>query len=309
MMKLNLQQFAAPGLTTALRPDTFKRLQLNAGLFLRDFEYESIADASDLLTEIKSRISSGTGLLGATKGGGSFNVSREMRSPEVDGMRYRFKGGNFVDSTDPYLSTTLVETTPENFAMALGGTITNSGKKSTVTMNTAIEDGDYLTNLCWVGDLADGSLVLICLYNALNTSDFSFTFTDKGEGSLGVEFHACQDEVNDYDVSPFEVVFFLPGGELGSIEVTSIIGTSAGETKITTDHQLTSGQHFVYKIGLTAPTIGMNEPPDYTWTEWDGTSNINVGVSNNGKKITIAVVNSLGRALKSGNATLAVKTS
>ena len=208
MMKLKLQQFAAPGSTTALRNETFDKLQLNAGLFIKNFSYSSITDAAALKTAIAAAIVAGTDLLGATRGGGTFTVSREMRNPEIDGMRYRFKGGNFVDSTDPHLSTTLVEITPENFATLLGGKATTSGKKTTVKMETAIESTDYLENLCWIGDLADGQLVLICLYNALNTADFTFTFTDKGEGTLAVEFHACQDEVADYDEAPFEVVFF-----------------------------------------------------------------------------------------------------
>lgn len=200
---------SAPGMTTALRSETFSKLQLNAGVFLKNFTYNSIASASALLTAIQTAITSGN-ILGATRGGGSFNVGREMRNPEIDGMRYNFKGSFFVDSTDPYLSTNLVEVTPENFAVALGGTITGSSGKKTLTVNTAIDSSDYLTNLCWVGDLADGGLVLICLYNALNTSDFNFTFTDKGEGVIGVEFHACQANVNDYDEAPFEVVFFAP---------------------------------------------------------------------------------------------------
>lgn len=200
---------SAPGMTTALRSETFSKLQLNAGVFLKNFTYSSIASASALLTAIQTAITSGN-ILGATRGGGSFNVGREMRNPEIDGMRYNFKGSFFVDSTDPYLSTNLVEVTPENFAVALGGTITGSSGKKTLTVNTAIDSSDYLTNLCWVGDLADGGLVLICLYNALNTSDFNFTFTDKGEGVIGVEFHACQANVNDYDEAPFEVVFFAP---------------------------------------------------------------------------------------------------
>jgi len=210
MIKLKLQQFAAPGSTNALREATFDHLQLNCGVFLKDFNYSSIANAGALATAVASAITDGTKLLGATRGGGTFQVSREMRNPEIDGLRYRFKGGVFVDSTDPYLSTTLVETTPENFALALGGTATTEtgSKITTVKMPTAIGDSAYLTNLCWIGDLADGRFVLICLYNALNTADFTFTFTDKSEGTTAVEFHGCQDEVNDYDEAPFEVVFF-----------------------------------------------------------------------------------------------------
>jgi hypothetical protein len=75
-------------------------------------------------------------------------------------------------------------------------------------MPTALSSSSYLDDLCWVGDLADGRLVMIVLYNALNVSDFTFTFKDKGEGNFGVEFHGCQSDVQDYDEAPFEVVFF-----------------------------------------------------------------------------------------------------
>lgn len=199
---------SAPGSLSALREETFDNLQLNVGIFLKNFTYESITDADALLTAIETAITAGTSLLGVTRGGGSFNVSREMREPQIDGLRYRFKGGTFVDSADPYLTTNLVETTPQNFAVALGGTAVTTGKKTVVKMPTALGDSAYLTNLCWVGELADGRLVLICLYNAINTANFTFTFQDKNEGALAVEFHGAQSNVSDYDEAPFEVVFF-----------------------------------------------------------------------------------------------------
>lgn len=203
---------SAPGFTNALRKETFDNLQLNAGIFVKNLTYNSITDATALKTAIANIITSGSNpagvLIGATRGGGTFTVTREMRTPEIDGMRYKFKGGNFVDSVDAYLSTTIVEVTPDNVADLLGGTATPSGKKTTVKMETAISSSDYLTNLCWIGDLSDGRMVLICLLNALNTADFTLTFSDKSEGTLAVEFHACQSNVNDYDEAPFEVVFF-----------------------------------------------------------------------------------------------------
>ena len=204
---------SAPGGLTALRSDTFQKLQLNAGICLKDLDYSSVTDATALKTAIANIISGGSNpigvLLGATRGGGTFTVTREIRTPEVDGMRYPFKGSDFVDSTDAQLSTTLLEVTPQNIADLLAtGTATTSGKKTTVKMATAIDTTDYLTNICWVGDLADGRLVLICLKNAINTADFTFTYTDKGEGTLAAEFHARQANVGDYDEAPFEVVFF-----------------------------------------------------------------------------------------------------
>ena len=132
-----------------------------------------------------------------------------MRTPEIDGVRYPFKGGNFVDSVDAYLSATLVEVTPDSIKATLGNaTATTSGKITTIKMHTAVEDADYLTNLCWVGDISDGRVVMIVLHNALNTADFTLTFADKGEGTLAAEFHAHQAEVTDYDYAPFEIVYF-----------------------------------------------------------------------------------------------------
>lgn len=201
----------APGLTTPLREETFENLQLNAGIFLKNLDYSSVTDASALKTAIAAAITAGTTILGATRGGGSFTVTREIREPEIDGRRYPFKGGKFVDSTDARLATTLVEMTPGNLVMALGGaTATTSGKKTTIKMHTAIQDSDYINSLTWVGDLADGRMVAITLKNALNTADFSLTFTDKGEGTLPVELHAHQANVDDYDEAPFEIVYFDP---------------------------------------------------------------------------------------------------
>lgn len=304
----------APGNTTALRADTFNNLQLNAGVLLKNVNYAGITDSAALKTAIANIISGGSNpigtLVGATRGGGTFTVTREMRTPEIDGMRYGFKGSDFVDSTDAYLSTTLVEVTPANIELLLGsGDTSTSGKVDTITMNTAIAVGDYLTNVCWVGDISGGSMVLICLKNAINTADFTFTYTDKGEGTLAAEFHARQAAVDDYDEAPFEVVFFDLDGSLSSLTVSSSAGTKVGGTVVTVSGYTlpTKGARY-YKVGDTAPTIAFNAMPDSSWTYWDGTSEIAVGASANNKKITVCMTNRNGRAVASGNTTLTVKT-
>ena len=201
---------AAPGLTSPIRPDAFKQLQLNAGIFLVDFDHSAIANADALKTAIASAITAGTNILGVTRGGGVFTVTKEIRTPEVDGTRYAFKGQDFVDSADAYLSGTLLEVNAINLKRLLStGETATDGKKTTVTMHTAVDpDTDYIESLVWVGDIADGRLIMVVLDNAFNTADFSLTFTDKGEGTMPFEFHARQENVNDYDKAPFEVIFF-----------------------------------------------------------------------------------------------------
>lgn len=200
---------SAPGMTSPIRSEAFNNLQLNAGAFLVDFDHSNVTDSEALKTAVQTALADATKILGVTRGGGSFNVTRETRTPEVDGMRYPFKGADFVDSADAYLSGTLLEVTPNNFKRLLGtGDVVTSGKKTTVTMHTAIATTDYIDKLCWVGDLSDGRLVLIELDNAFNTADFALTFTDKGEGTMTFEFHARQANVTDYNNAPFRVIFF-----------------------------------------------------------------------------------------------------
>lgn len=200
---------SAPGNISPVREDGFDNLLLNAGVFIKDLDYSSIANAGALLTAISAAITAGTNILGMTRGGGSFKVTRDIRNVQADGIRYPWKGGKFVDSADPSLSTTLIEQTEDNLKAALGScTATTSGKKTTITMNTEISDTDYIDALTWFGSLMDGRMVAITLFNAFNTSDLNITFTDKGEATTPVEFHGHQENVDDYDTAPFEIVFF-----------------------------------------------------------------------------------------------------
>ena len=308
MLKLKLQQFGAPGLTTALRAETFENLQLNAGIVLANFDMDSIATAGDLSDAIDAEIANPSeDFLGATRGGGNFVVTRDIREPDIDGRRYPFKGGKFVDSADARLTTTLLELTPANIVKALGNAEkTTSGKKTTIRMHTAIQGADYLENIVWAGDLADGRMVVIELYNALNTADFNFTYADKNEGTLAVEFHAHQENVDDYDLAPFAIYYFdTDTTDLASITVASAAGSASGTTALTLTYTPGTGESYLYKTdATTAPTIGYHGVPDYTWTRWDGTSPI---TATTGHKIAVISVNAKGRAVAYGSATVTAK--
>lgn len=193
---------------TGLRPETFENLQLNAGVFLKNFDYASATDAATLEDAVLDALESGTGVLGATRGGGSFECTPETRTVEADGMRYPFKGSTVNDLWTVKLKTTLIEATPENFKDALiSADLTTTGNKTVIKVRTAIRAADYIPSVCWIGDTSKG-LALIKLDNALNIAGATFTFTDKGEGTLPVEFQAHQGSLKDMEYAPFEVVFF-----------------------------------------------------------------------------------------------------
>lgn len=202
------------GMMSPVTAASYNNLQLNAGAFLVGFDWSTYTTAEALRTAALAALAVPATTLGITRGGGSFVVNQEMRQAEVDGVRYRFVGDTFVDSVDAQLTATLLEVTPGNFKRILGSAdvtttaaTTTVGQKDVVTMRTRIAAGDYLQNLCWIGDLADGRLILIGMKNALNTAGMNLTFTDKGEATMPVEFHAFQDDVEDYDTAPFEVIF------------------------------------------------------------------------------------------------------
>lgn len=201
------------GMTTPVRTGAFDKLILNAGAVLVGFDPSSYTTADTLKTAVAAALENPETCLGATRGGGTFTISREMRQVEADGVRYRFVGDTFVDSSDGYISTTLLEIgNPIQLKRAMGtADATTSGSKTLLKMRTRIAAEDYLENLCWVGDIADGGFVVIWLKNAFNTTDLTLTFTDKGEATLPVEFHAFQGAVEDYDYAPYEVIFLDAG--------------------------------------------------------------------------------------------------
>lgn len=198
---------------TAVRPQTFERLQLNAGAFLKNFDLSAYTEYSALEEALFGAIKDGTKTLGATRGGGTFTASPTMRSIEADGKRYEFKGSTVIDTWDIKLTATLMEITPDNFVLALGTAEKTedksftTGKKTTIKLRTNIEDGDYIQNLVWFGNTSKG-LVAIALDNALNNTGVTLTFSDKGEGTLPVEFHAYQDTVENNEYAPCAIYFF-----------------------------------------------------------------------------------------------------
>lgn len=194
-----------------IRADGFDEVQLNAGAFFIGLDFSSYKSLSAAKAAIAAALDDPTKCLGMTRGGGSFQVTKETREIEADGKRYSFVGSTLVDSQDAYLSTTLIEMTPDNLKRALtAATVssatdsTSSDKTTTITPRTAIQDADYIDKLVWVGDTRKG-LLAIELQNAINKADVNMTINDKGEAELAVEFHATMGSVTDYDTPPYRL--------------------------------------------------------------------------------------------------------
>lgn len=202
---------------TGLRPETFTQLQLNAGAFLKNFKWSTYTDADTLEEAILTALEEGTGVIGATRGGGTFQCTPTIRQIEADGMRAPIKASTVNDMWTVKLTGTMLEITPENFKDALicaDLTTDSGGKKHTIRIRNDIEDSDYIPSLCWVGDTSQG-FVLIELENALNLTGATFTFTDKGEGTLPFEFQGHQADLSQSKYAPCSIVFFDPPAGVG----------------------------------------------------------------------------------------------
>lgn len=199
-------------MTTGLRASTFENLQLNAGMFLANFDYSTATDAASLgaLLKTEREKTSGSALIGATRGGGTFVCTPNTRSIEADGKREEWKGSSVNDGWTIKLTTTLLEINADNLKRAFGtADVTDTEKKHTIKIRTDIKDADYIESLVWVGDTSKG-YVLIAIKNALNTAGATLTWTDKGEGTIPVEFTAHQDGLETDGYAPCEVIFFDP---------------------------------------------------------------------------------------------------
>lgn len=199
-------------MTTGLRASTFENLQLNAGMFLANFDYSTATDAATLgaLLKTEREKTSGSALIGATRGGGTFVCTPNTRSIEADGKREEWKGSSVNDGWTIKLTTTLLEINADNLKRSFGtADVTATEKKHTIKIRTDIKDADYIDSLVWVGDTSKG-YVLIAIKNALNTAGATLTWTDKGEGTIPVEFTAHQDGLETDGYAPCEVIFFDP---------------------------------------------------------------------------------------------------
>lgn len=197
-------------MTTGLRASTFENLQLNAGMFLANFDYSTATDAATLgaLLKTEREKTSGSALIGATRGGGTFVCTPNTRSIEADGKREEWKGSSVNDGWTIKLTTTLLEINATNLKRSFGtADVTDTEKKHTIKIRTDIKAADYIESLVWVGDTSKG-YVLIAIKNALNTAGATLTWTDKGEGTIPVEFTAHQDGLETDGYAPCEVIFF-----------------------------------------------------------------------------------------------------
>lgn len=184
---------------TKIPTDTFKNLQLNAGVLLKSFDVDTQTMAAD-------------SIVGATSGGVSFTAVPSFIDfgEDIDNCPKNMKEMKKLDSWEAKMSGTFASVS-KSLAKTLVGAADLSGSK--ITPRNDLADADF-TDLWWVGDYSevneDGTstgkagFIAIHLLNSLSTGGFSIQSSDKGKGQFEFEFTGHY-SMEDQDKVPFEV--------------------------------------------------------------------------------------------------------
>ena len=184
---------------TKIPADTFKNLQLNAGVLLKSFDVETQTMAAD-------------SIVGATSGGVSFTAVPSFIDfgEDIDNCPKNMKEMKKLDSWEAKMSGTFASVS-KSLAKTLVGAADLSGSKVTPRNDLAAAD---FSDLWWVGDYSevneDGTstgkagFIAIHLLNSLSTGGFSIQSSDKGKGQFEFEFTGHY-SMEDQDKVPFEV--------------------------------------------------------------------------------------------------------
>jgi hypothetical protein len=170
--------------TVGVTQNTAERMLLDAGAIYKNLQYDELS--GEFTGEV----------LGATSGGNEFVVEIEQRAPEIDGVKSRIKGLKFVNSHEAQLTVNLKEITAQNIKLAIGPADIDESDANfdIVTGRTAIQNGDYLENIAFVGRLSGNDKpVVIQLQNALSAEGFTLSAEDDNEAVIPITFHAHAD--------------------------------------------------------------------------------------------------------------------
>lgn len=94
---------------------------------------------------------------------------------------------------------------------------------------------------------------------------------------------------------------------LATLTVSFAESATSGKTAATVSgYTPASGDSYVYKLGTgttsaTAPTVYAGQVLSTGWTAWDGSSDITIASADDGKYMTIAVINAAGEAVAAGS--------
>lgn len=196
---------------TQIPTDTFKKLQLGAGILTAKFD-----PATGELTA--------SNIIGATSGGVSFEATPSFTDfgEDIDNCPKNTKELKRLDSWEAKMSGSFV-TMDTNVAVSVIGTaaVASDNQNKVVPRNSV--DAEDFKDIWWVGDYSDvnddgssagkAGFIAIKLINALSTGGFKIQSGDKAKGTFEFEYTGHY-SIEKIDTVPFEL--YITAGSAGA---------------------------------------------------------------------------------------------
>lgn len=183
---------------TRIPENTFKNLQLNAGILLRDF-----TPASGEVEE--------TDIMGATSGGTNFAATPTYTDfgEDIDNCPQNVKELKKLETWDVNMSGTFISVDTTLAKDLIGAADVGTSDTTLVTPRNDIASTDF-KDIWWVGDYSDkngntnGGYVAIHMLNGLSTGGFQLQSGNREKGQFAFEFTGHY-TIEDQTKVPFEV--------------------------------------------------------------------------------------------------------
>ena len=187
---------------TQIPTDTFKKLQLDAGILTTDFD-----PATGELTA--------SNIIGATSGGVSFEATPSFSDfgEDIDNCPKNTKELKKLDSWEAKMSGTFVTMDTKAATSIVGAAAVASDDQTKVVPRNSVDAKDF-KDIWWVGDYSDinedgsstgkAGFIAIKLINALSTGGFKIQSGDKAKGTFEFEYTGHY-SIENTDVVPFEL--------------------------------------------------------------------------------------------------------
>lgn len=187
---------------TQIPTDTFKKLQLGAGILATEFD--------PVTGEVDE-----ANIVGATSGGVSFEATPSFSDfgEDIDNCPKNTKELKVLDTWEAKMSGTLV-TMDTKAATSVIGTAAVDVKNQTKVVPRNSVDGKDFKNIWWVGDYSDinedgtsagkAGFIAIKLINALSTGGFKIQSSDKAKGRFEFEYTGHY-SLENIGTVPFEI--------------------------------------------------------------------------------------------------------
>lgn len=187
---------------TQIPTDTFKKLQLNAGILVTEFD-----PTTGELTA--------SNIVGATSGGVSFGATPSFSDfgEDIDNCPKNTKELKKLDSWEAKMSGSFVTMDTKAAVSVIGTAAVASDDQTKVVPRNSIDAKDF-KDLWWVGDYSDvnddgssagkAGFIAIRLINALSTGGFKIQSGDKAKGTFEFEYTGHY-SIENTDIVPFEL--------------------------------------------------------------------------------------------------------